>query len=195
MVTTTLYARQPKRHQLEEFRNGQEERGDTSLYVLPISQNPVCWNPCWLSKACATVTDPESAWLSRDNLETNPTTIKPETVSPVTEPSSWVPLPAALHPVPLPHKVSCFVSICVSLDNSLLSIGQEPTLRPWKESPFLQHKKIIWESSHYILQVKPFELVTKHMKKYANSPIIQIYTLKSDIIVWPSLWEKFFRSC
>ena len=32
-------------------------------------------------------------------------------------------------------------------------------------------------------------------KRYANSPIIHIYTLKSDIIVWQSLWESFFRSC
>ena len=49
-------------HQLEEFTKGQEERGqeEESLYVLPIFQNPVCWNPCWLSDACAIVTDSDS---------------------------------------------------------------------------------------------------------------------------------------
>ena len=40
---------------------------------------------------------------------------------------------------PLPHEVSCFVSTCVSSDNSFPSIGQEPTLGPWQGSPFLQH--------------------------------------------------------
>ena len=33
---------------------------------------------------------------------------------------------------------SSFVSLCVSSDNSLLSVGQQPTLWPWKGSPFLQ---------------------------------------------------------
>ena len=32
---------------------------------------------------------------------------------------------------PLPNKVSCFVSPCVSSDNSLLNVRQEPTLGPW----------------------------------------------------------------
>ena len=40
---------------------------------------------------------------------------------------------------PLPNKVSCFVSTCVSSDNSFLNVRQEPTLRPWKRSPFLAH--------------------------------------------------------
>ena len=40
--------------------------------------------------------------------------------------------------VPLPDKVSCFVSMCVSSDNLFPRVRQEPTLRPWKGSPFLQ---------------------------------------------------------
>ena len=32
----------------------------------------------------------------------------------------------------LPNKVSCFVSTCISSDNSFPSVRQEPTLRPWK---------------------------------------------------------------
>ena len=43
--------------------------------------------------------------------------------------------------VPLPNKVSCFVSKGVSSDNSFPSVRQEPTLRPWKQSPFLQQKE------------------------------------------------------
>ena len=40
--------------------------------------------------------------------------------------------------VPFPNKISCFVSTCVSLDNSFPSVRQEPNFGPWKGSPFLQ---------------------------------------------------------
>ena len=42
--------------------------------------------------------------------------------------------------VPFPNKVSCFVSTCVSSDNSLLSVRQEPSFGPWKGSPFPQQR-------------------------------------------------------
>ena len=44
-------------------------------------------------------------------------------------PSTWV---------PFPNKISCFVSTCVSSDNSFLSVRQEPSFRPWNGSSFLQ---------------------------------------------------------
>ena len=53
--------------------------------------------------------------------------------------SSGFPYPPVLRQAPLPNKVSCLVSSCVSLDNSFLSVRQEPTLRPWKGSHFLKH--------------------------------------------------------
>ena len=40
----------------------------------------------------------------------------------------------------LPNKVSCSVSTCVSSDNSLLSVRQEPTLGPWKDLPSCNKK-------------------------------------------------------
>ena len=42
--------------------------------------------------------------------------------------------------LPFPNKISCFVSTCVSSDNSFPSLRQEPSFRPWKGSPFLQHE-------------------------------------------------------
>ena len=45
--------------------------------------------------------------------------------------------------VPFPSEISCFVSTCVSLDNSFPSVRQESILRPWKGSPFLQ------QGNHY----------------------------------------------
>ena len=47
----------------------------------------------WLNKACTTRKDSESECLAKDNLETNPITVKPERDCHVAEQSSWVPLP------------------------------------------------------------------------------------------------------
>ena len=44
--------------------------------------------------------------------------------------------------VPFPNKISCFVSTCVSSDNSFPSVRQEPSFGPWKGSPFLQQCRI-----------------------------------------------------
>ena len=76
--------------------------------------------------------------IDQRQQETNPITIKPET-----EPRGGAVLPGSLTLllsawVPLPDKVSRFVSTRVSSDNSFLSFRQEPTLGPWKGSPFLQ---------------------------------------------------------
>ena len=109
----------------------ERSKGDTTC--LTTSQNASLWHPSWLNKACTTRKDSESEWLTKDNLETNPITIKPKTASHVTELFSWV---------PLPNKISCFVSTCVSLDNSFPSVRQEPSFGPWKGSPFLQQHHV-----------------------------------------------------
>ena len=57
---------------------------------------------------------------------------------------SWDPLTCGSPPrAPLPNKASCFVSTCVSLDSSFLSVWQGPTLGPWKGSPFLQQSELL----------------------------------------------------
>jgi len=70
----------------------ERSKGDTSY--LTTSQNPSCWHPSWLNKACLTRKDSGSEWLAKDNPDTNPITITPETASLVTELLSWVPLPS-----------------------------------------------------------------------------------------------------
>ena len=70
-------------------------KGDTTCPTT--SQNPLRY-PSWLNKACTTRKDSESKWLAKDNVETNPITIKPETASQVTELFSWVPLPSCSPP-------------------------------------------------------------------------------------------------
>jgi len=76
--------------------------------------------------------------LSKDNAETNPITIRPQTASHMAEQFSWVPLPCcSLLRCLLPIK-SLALSACVSSDNSFLSVRQEPSFGPWKGSAFLQ---------------------------------------------------------
>ena len=81
----------------------QRSKGDTTGPT--ISQNPPLWCPPWLYKAYTTRKDSKSEWWAKDNPETNPITIKPETASHVTEPFSWVPLPYCSPPgCPFPIK-------------------------------------------------------------------------------------------
>ena len=57
-----------------------QERSEGDITCLTTSQNPL-WHPSWQNKACTTRKDSESERLAKDNPETNPITIKPETVS------------------------------------------------------------------------------------------------------------------
>ena len=116
-------------------------KGDTTC--LTTSQNPSLWHPSWLNKACTTRKDSESEWLAKDNPETNPITIKPETVGHEAEQFSWVPLVLLSTRAPFPNKISCFVSTCVSSDNWFPSVRQESSFGPWKASPFLQQNHLL----------------------------------------------------
>ena len=124
----------------------ERSKGDTTCPTT--SQNPPLWHQSWLNKACTTRKDSESEWLAKDNPETNPITIKPETVSHSDRAVLLGSLTLLLATeVPFPNKISCFVSTCVSSDNSFLSVGQEPSFGPWKRSPFLQQY-------HHVKKVK-----------------------------------------
>ena len=106
----------------------ERSKGDTMCPTT--SQNPSCWHPSWLSNECATLKDSESEWLAKDNLETNPITIKP-TASHVAEQFSWVPLPyCSLPRHPFPIK-SLALSTHVSPLTIHLSIRPESTFWPW----------------------------------------------------------------
>ena len=124
-----------------EFWRGQKEMGDSSSEVLPTSQDPPHWNPPQLNDACAPRKDPNSEWLARDKPETKPMTIKSETVSHVAEQFSPFPSPSCPPPQhPFPIKPLAWTAL-LSSDNAFPSIRQEPTLKPWKGSPFLRQKQ------------------------------------------------------
>ena len=90
----------------------ERSKGDTTF--LTTSQNPSLWHRSWLNKACTTRKDSESERKAKDNLETNPITIKHETASHVAELFSWVPLPHC-SPLRWPYPIKSFaLSACVS---------------------------------------------------------------------------------
>ena len=105
-------------HQLEEFRKGQKESGNTSLHMLPASQNPPRWNPSWLSDACAARKDPDGP--ARSNSETKPITIKPETANHMVECFSWVPL-RSCSPPSCPSQWSLLLCPQASLPRQFIS--------------------------------------------------------------------------
>ena len=81
----------------------ERSKGDTTCPST--SQNSSCQHPSWLSDACATRKDSELERLAKDHPETNPITIKSETVSHAAEQFSWVPLPYCSPPgCPFPIK-------------------------------------------------------------------------------------------
>ena len=100
------------------------------------SKNSSRLHPSWRSNACTTRKDPEPEWLAKDNPETNPISVKPETLSHKTEQFSWVPLPSC-SPLggPLPNSL-LLCQLCVSSDNSFPSVRQELPFGPWKVSSF-----------------------------------------------------------
>ena len=77
-------------------RTQEKSKGDTTCPTT--SQNPSLWHPSQPNKVCTIRKDSESEWLAKDNPETNPITIKPETASRVAELFSWVPLPCCSPP-------------------------------------------------------------------------------------------------
>ena len=113
-------------HQPEEFGKGLKE----TLCVRPLPGIPLASiHLGWAMRVPPGKTELE--WLAQDHPETNPITIKPTQQSS----SPGFPYPTALHWVPFPNKVSCFVSTCVSSDNSFLSVRQEPNFRSWRGPP------------------------------------------------------------
>ena len=118
------------------------------------------------------------------HLETNPITKKPETASHLAEQFSWVPLPYSSPPgCPFPIK-SLALSARVSSDNSFPSVRQDPSLGPWKGSPFLQqaHQALFpWDTPgkntgvdcHAFLQKHKVGILQKYMFKNRASQVAQ----------------------
>ena len=96
-------------HQPEDFGKGQKEtpRVRPPPRILLAGVHLGC-------DACTTRKDSESYDRPKTNPETNPITVKPETMSHMAEKFSWVPSPYRSPPGgPFPIK-SCCVSACVS---------------------------------------------------------------------------------
>lgn len=120
-----------------------EELGKVETsYVLPTSQNPLHWNPYWLSNVHATRKDLESRVIESESRKSNPINIRPEIATMVAEQSSWAPLPFCLlcARAPLSTK-SLFVHTCVSAQFTY-SVTEELILGLLTGAPFLKLKSL-----------------------------------------------------
>ena len=112
----------------------ERSKGDTTCPTT--SQNPSLWHPSWWNKACTTRKDSESEWLAKDNPETNPITIKPETASHVTELFSWVPLPyCSPSRCPFPIKSLALSAHVPPWTIHFLVLDKSPVLDPGPGTP------------------------------------------------------------
>ena len=122
-------------HQLEEFGKGQKERRDSSPFVLPTSQNPF-WPESLLAECCTHHQERLCVRMigqrSQKPTHNHKTWDSEQSGRAVLLGSLTLLNPAQ---VSLPSKASCFVSACVSSDNSLPSVRQAPTLQFWKGLP------------------------------------------------------------
>ena len=100
---------------------------------LTTSQNPSCWHPSWLNKACTTRKDSESEGLAKDNPETNAITIKPKTASHVAKQFPWILLLYCSPPGrPFPVKSLAYVSPQII---HFWVLGKSPLLGPGRSPP------------------------------------------------------------
>ena len=119
-----------------------QERSKSDTTCPTISQNPSLWHPFgWKKHAPPGRTLIQNDWLKTTG-KLIPSPWNPEAASHMAT-VLLVSLTLLLSArVPLPNKISCYVSTCVSLDNSFPSARQEPSFRPWKGSPFLQQNDL-----------------------------------------------------
>ena len=126
-----------KEHGINSYHSFQEEFGKGQKTMCPtISQNSH-WHLSWLSNACAPRKDSKSKWLARDNPETNPITIKPETASHVAEQFSWVPLSyCSLLGCPFPIKSLALLAHVSAGIVHFPVLDKSPLSGPGRGSPF-----------------------------------------------------------
>ena len=133
--TTGGLGKEHRTNKLPPTRRVREKsKGETTC--LTTSQNPSLWHPSWLNKACTTRKDSESERLAKDNPETNPIAIKPETGSHMAELCSWVPLPyCSLPGHPLPIKFLALLAHVSPQTIHFRVLDKSPVLGPTRGPP------------------------------------------------------------
>ena len=126
------------------------ERSKQDITCPITSQNPSLWHPSWLNKVCPMRKDSESEWLDKDNMETDPIIIKPETASHVAELFSWVPLPSCSPPrCPFPIKSLALSSHVSSQTIHFWVLGKSPVSGPGRGHPSCS-KWWLWRELFFI---------------------------------------------
>ena len=110
---------------------------------------------------CPTRKDSESEWLTKDNPETNPITIKPKTASHVTELFSWVLLPFCSPPRgPFPIKPLALSAHVSPWTIHFWVLDKSPVLGPGRGPPSCDKWWPWWDSSSLRLTSWPLGVLT-----------------------------------
>ena len=163
-------------HQPGEFRKGQK----VTLRVQPLPESFLLASVL-AEQVCTTRKDSESERLAKDNTETNHITIKRKIASyrgrAVLRGSSLLLSTHAL----FPNKISCFVSTCVTSDNSFWVLDKSPLSGPGRGPPFCNNS-IIWEANNTDCRAGRCGFETWH-----DFVVIIIIISSSIFISWDSL--------
>ena len=137
-------------------RIGKRWKGDATCPTM--AQDPPRWPPPWLSNVLPPVRM-ESEWLSGTTRKGTPSPWNPRRRATWQSSPPGFPYPTAPTRVPLPSKVSCFASTCVSSDNSFPSVRQEPSPGPWKGCPSLQQNGWSLTSSQFFEEAELCQVI------------------------------------
>ena len=130
----------------------ERSKGDTTCPTT--SQNPSLQRPSWLNKTCTTRKGSESEGWAKDTPETNPITIKPETLSHGAELFSWVPLPSCSPPRrPFPIKLLAFSARVFPQTIHSRVLVKSPVSGPGRGPPSCNTKIhiLVWEGTNLSL--------------------------------------------
>ena len=104
-----------------------QERSKGDATYSATSQNPPLWHPSWPSNVCTSRKDPESEQFGQRQPRNQSHPHKTRACEPCGRAALLASLTLLLSSrVSLSRKISCFVSLCVCLDNSFLSVRQDP---------------------------------------------------------------------
>ena len=127
------------------------KRSKQDITWLNTSQNPSLWHPSWLNKMYTMRKDSESEWLDKDNPETNPINIKPETTNHVTEQFSWVPFPSCSPPrCPFPIKYLALSAHVSPQTIHFQVLDKSPVSGPGRGPPSCNNTPQGWWFQHWL---------------------------------------------
>ena len=154
-------------HQPEELRKGRKETPHVQPPLRILSGIRLGWT--------RHAPPGETQWLAKDNPETNPITVKPETASQVSELFSWVPLPSCSPPrCSFPIKFLALSTHVSPWTIHFWRLDKSPVLGPGRGPPScnnmntIKNKSMIYLKLNMLTEIIPMENQTLYLSSYPS---------------------------